>query len=126
MIQTGDYLNQLKALMDFYDTTGAGGPRDGGMGMNAANYNGDRLNFAMNTLNRLQGPQIPNQGQMPNFFPTDSGPNPQYPHYGNNEAIPPEVIAQKQGFPIQPRPQVQQPSQLPPRSPNYLMQLLGR
>lgn len=124
MMQTPDYLNQLKALMDFYDQSGAGGPRDGGMGMNAANYNGGRLNFAMNTLNRLQGPQLPQQAQMPNFFPDQgSGVNQQYPHYGANEAIPPDVIARKQGFPVQP---TQQPAMLPQRSPNYLMQLIGK
>lgn len=113
------YLNQLKQLMDFYDTTGVGGPRTGGLGdMNASNYAGDRLSFAERMLGQggmgMQG----RPGPMPNYF----APPQQYqaPSYTSPNSVPPNPAPQNPGLPMingGPRPA--------PVATNYLQQLLG-
>lgn len=71
-----DYLNQLKALMDFYDKSGAGASTGGGysdawgggdLGMNQANANGSRLNFALRQMQQMNAPSA-QPPTMPDFF----------------------------------------------------------
>lgn len=108
-------MNQLKAWMDFYDQSGAGGPRDGGMGMNAANYNGARLSFAQRMLQDQQGQGRP--GPMPNYFNSQDT-LPQQPY------VPPTAVAPNPRFPMingGPPP----PAQPYTGGINYLKELLG-
>lgn len=68
-----DYLNQLRALMDFYDQNGPRTPDFGGYTdfSNDATRSSDRLNFAlqqMDRMNRLGGGSLPQYQPAPNFF----------------------------------------------------------
>lgn len=103
-------INQLQQWMQFYDQSGAGGPRTGGEGMNAPNYAGQRLNFALRMMQQGQG-QGQGVQQMPNYF------------QGNMPAYTPPTATAPNPFPAINGGKPQGP---PPQYQNFLQQLFNR
>lgn len=91
MTDPSSYLNQLRTLMGFYDQNGLGGPVGSQTGFagaqNLATNSGDRLNFALQMMDRMQRPTIGFQQPPKNYFDFSGQSAPQGPGVPNYDPI---------------------------------------